>query len=210
MKKLFFTALALVFFSSISIAQENQDYKPSKLEVVINGKIGFAKLKQSGAPSLNGNLNGTDILVAYPISKNWDISGGVGIYEFNANTVVSGSSASLKNSYLRIPVLFNGDFSMYDNSKGEKKIVFTVGLGPYASTILKQELETVIGNADAKNLGWNFGISTQAGVKFIVSDFVNIGIGMEGQTDLTKAKKDGSEQKLENFNGMYLRIGFKF
>lgn len=211
MKKQVFAALAILFLSGSVMAQETTEKKDSKFELAVNGKLGFARLKQSGIPALNGNLTGSDVLLAYKISPKWDLATGIGFYEFNANTIVAGNSASLKNSYLRIPLQFNGDYSLFKSDKNNSdKMFFTIGLGLYANTILKQELEAVTGNVEAKNLGWNFGLTTQVGAKFIVNDDINIAIGLESQSDMTKAKKDGGEQKIEQFNGMYFRLGFKF
>lgn len=210
MKKQVFAAVAILFLSGTAMAQETTEKKESKFELAVNGKLGFVRLKQSGIPALNGNLIGSDVLLAYKISSKWDLATGIGLYEFNANTTIAGNSASLKNSYLRIPLQFNGDYSVFKSEKtNNDKIFFTIGLGLYANTLLKQELEAVTGNAEAKNLGWNFGLTTQVGAKFIVNEDINIAIGLESQSDLTKMKKDGTEQKLEQFNGMYFRLGFK-
>lgn len=211
MKKHVFASLALLFLSGSAMAQETTEKKDSKLEFAVIGKLGFAHLKQSGVPSLNGNLTGTDVLLAYKISPKWEMAGGIGFYEFNANTVIAGEAASLKNSYLRIPLQFNGDYSLLkSDATNNDRILFTVGLGVYANTILKGELESYAGNSEASNLGWNFGLSSQVGAKFIVNENINLALGLESQSDLTKAKKNGAEQKLEQFNGMYFRIGFKF
>ncbi len=211
MKKQAFAALALLFLSGTAIAQETPEKKDSKLEFVVNGKLGFARLKQSGNVPLNGNITGSDLLLSYQISPKWDIATGVGFYDFNANTTIAGNSVSLKNSYLRIPLQFNGDFSVFKNEKnGNDKIFFTVGVGLYANTLLKQEVEAVTGNFEDKNLGWNFGFSSQVGAKFVLSDALNIGIGLESQSDFTKMKKDGAEQRIEQFNGMYFKLGLTF
>ncbi len=210
MKKQVFAALALLFLSGSVMAQETTAKKDSKFELVVNGKLGFAQLKQSGIPSLNGNLTGSDVLLAYKISPKWELAGGIAFYEFNANTIIAGDAASLKNSYLRIPLQFNGDYSLLkSDATNHDRILFTIGLGVYANTILKSELESYLGNSEASNLGWNFGLTTQIGAKFIVNENINLALGIESQSDLTKAKKNGVEQKLEQFNGMYFRVGFK-
>lgn len=211
MKKQVFAALAILFLSGTAVAQEVKEKKDSKLEFVVNGKLGFARLKQSGNVPLNGNLTGSDILLAYKISPKWDLASGVGFYEFNANTTVSGNSISIQNSYLHIPVQVSGDFSVFRNEQpGTERVFFTVGLGLYANTLLKQDVEALTGNYDQKNLGWNFGLSSQVGAKFVLSDALNIGLGLESQSDFTKMKKNGSEQRIEQFNGMYFKLGFTF
>lgn len=210
MKKLVLSFFVLLM-SYNALAQSTPEKKESNLEFTVNTKFGFAKLKQTGYVPLNGNVNGADILFSLPLGKNWDISSGIGFLEFNANPTIGGNTASLKNSYLHIPVQFNNEFAIFnkENSKNQN-IFFTVGLGLYANSLIKQELETVTGNSSAKNQGWNFGFSSQIGAKFVVSDAINIGLGFEGQSDFTKMKKDGNEQRIENINAVYFKLGFKF
>ena len=48
MKKQVFVALAILFLSGSVMAQETTEKKDSKFELAVNGKLGFARLKQSG------------------------------------------------------------------------------------------------------------------------------------------------------------------
>lgn len=210
MKKQLLAAL-VILISCTALAQTTLEKKESKFEFTVNTKLGFAKLKQTGNVPLNGNVNGADILFSLPLGKKWDITSGIGFLEFDANPSIAGNTASLKNSYLHIPVQFSTDFAIFSNEKPEnQKIFFNVALGVYANSLLKQELETVTGNSSAKNQGWNFGFSSQIGAKFVLTDALNIGIGFEGQSDFTKTKKDGNEQRIENINAVYFKMGFKF
>ncbi|MGL2966241.1 hypothetical protein [Flavobacterium sp. XGLA_31] len=204
-------AILFVAVSGIAVAQTTPEKTNNYPEFTVNGKLGFARLKSTGNAPLNGNINGSDVMVAFKLGRKFDIATGVGYFEFNGNTTVAGNSASLKNSYLRIPLQFSGDFNLFKNEKPENdKLFFTVGVGVYANTLLKQELETALDRTSTKNMGWNFGLSSQVGLKFILSDAFNIGIGLESQSDFSKMKKDGAEQKIEQFNGLYFKLGLKF
>jgi hypothetical protein len=210
MKKQLISAL-VILLSCTALAQSTTEKKEGKFEFAVNTKLGFAKLKQTGNVPLNGNVNGADVLISMPLGKKWNISSGIGFLEFDTNPSIAGNTASLKNSYLHIPVQFSTDFAIFSNEKPEnQKIFFTVALGVYANSLLKQELETVTGNSSAKNQGWNFGFSSQIGAKFILTDALNIGIGLEGQSDFTKMKKEGNEQRIENINAIYFKMGFAF
>jgi hypothetical protein len=210
MKKQILAAL-VVLISYTAFAQTTTEKKESKFEIEVNTKLGFAKLKQTGNVPLNGNVNGGDLLLSFPLGKKWNIASGVGFLEFDANQNIAGNTASLRNSYIHIPVQLNNDFSLFSNEKTEnQKIFFTVGLGLYANTLLKQELQTVNGNSRTKNLGWNFGMSSQIGAKFILTDALNIGIGFEGQNDFTKMKKNGNEQRIEQMNAIYFKLMLKY
>jgi hypothetical protein len=130
--------------------------------------------------------------------------------ELNTNLTQNGATASLQNSYLQIPLKIGGDYVMFNMDQSNSKIFLNVGAGFYASTLLKSELETLIGSSSTKNLGWNFGIVFNTGVKFLISDKTSIGIGFEGQGDISKMKKDGVERKVEQLNSIYFSFGFKF
>lgn len=210
MKKLILPALVFLF-SYTALAQTTSEKKENNFKFEVNTKLGFAKLRQTGSVPLNGNVNGADILFSFPLGKKWDITSGIGYFEYNANATIAGNTASLKNTYLHIPVQFNSDFAIFNKENPEnQKTFFTIGLGLYANSLLKQELETVTGNSSAKNQGWNFGFSSQIGLKFILSDALDIGMGLEGQSDFTKMKKDGAEQRIEQINALYFKMGFKF
>lgn len=209
MKKLLLTT-SLLLFTVVSFAQNTKETKESKLEFIATGKLGWAKINQSGFVSLNANSNAGDLLLSYKLGKNWGLSSGVSLMELNANLTLNGATASLQNSYLQIPLKIGGDYVMFNMDQSNSKVFFNVGAGFYASTLLKSELETLTGNSTTKNLGWNYGIVFNTGVKFLISDKTSIGIGFEGQGDLSKMKKDGLEQKVEQINSIYFSFGFKF
>jgi len=210
MKNQFITAF-LFLISLSSFAQTTPETKESKFSFAVNTKLGFARLKEKGSVTLNGNSNGGDLLVSYKLGKIWDITSGIGYMEYYANAAVAGNEIAIKNSYLHIPVQFNGDYVILKNEETQNaKILFNIGVGVYARTLLKQEIETISGDTDTKNLGWNFGFSSQIGARFIITDQFNIGLGLESQNDLTDMKKDGREQKIENINALYFKLGLKF
>jgi hypothetical protein len=204
---------ALLMASITTFAQTNTDEKDSRFEFAVTAKYGFAQLKPSGGVTLNGTINSGDVMLAYKLGKSrkWDIATGISLMEFNANSVVNGSTASLKNSYLRIPVQATGEYSIYkDATSANSKIAFVIGLGAYANHMFKQEIETVAGNSKESNLGWSFGLESQLGAKFLLSDKLNLTLGVNNMSDLTKMKHDGTEVKLESANMFFFRMGFKF
>ena len=210
MKRQIITAL-LLFITLSAIAQTTPEKKVSPVSIFVNAKLGFAKVSQSSNVDLNGTINGGDVLASIKLGKAWNLDTGVGLFEFNGNQAIAGNNTSLTNSYLQIPVRFNGDFSIFDKAlEGNQKIFLTAGLGIYANTLLKQELQTISGNSNARNLGWNFGFSSQIGAKFILSDKIGFRFGLESQADATKMKKDGGEQKIKNINALYFGMEFKF
>lgn len=209
MKKQLLAAVVLLL-SFTTLAQTTPEQKESKFELIINSKLGFAKLNQTDFVSLNGNINGADFLLSYKIGKSWDLATGVGFMEFNANPTIAGNSISLKNSYLQIPLKAIGDFSIFKKEQSPSKIALVIAGGFYANTLLKSEVKTLSGNSSSSNLGWNFGVTTQVGAKFTVSDALNLGIGLESQSDFSDMTKEGVNRKIEQINALYFNLGFKF
>ncbi|MEO5775388.1 MAG: acyloxyacyl hydrolase [Flavobacterium sp.] len=210
MKNLILSA-SLLLITLSATAQTTTDKKESPISFLATAKLGFAKISQDGNVDLNGNINGGDALVSFKLGKMWSLDTGVGFFEFDANPTIDGYNASLTNSYLQIPVRINADFSVFDKGSQEnQKIFFTAGFGVYANTLLKQELQTISGNSSAKNLGWNFGFSSQIGAKFLISDKMGFRLGLESQSDMSKMKKDDTEQKIKNINALYFGMEFKF
>lgn len=206
-----FILIAVILLSFSAMAQTTTpEKKESKIELLINSKLGFAKLKQSGSVALNGNSNGAELLLSFKMGKKWDLASGLGYSEFDANSVIAGNTASIKNTYLQIPVKVVGDFTVFNKEPADSKIFLTIGAGLYANTLLKSEAETLSGNSSTKNQGWNFGISTQIGAKFLLSDVMSLGLGLDTQSDFTKMKKDGFEQRMEQINAFYLNLGLRF
>ena len=212
MKKQLIIALLLIGYTSTSQTQTKTETETTDHNVafVVRGKLGFSKYKETGNVSLNAFVNGSDILLSFKVGKKTYIESGIGFLEFNGNPTVSGNSISIKNSYLHFPVQLNGDFNLFDSKDENPNILLNIGVGLYANTLLKSEVETVLGNDSAKNLGWNFGLSTQVGAKFIVSKALNIGLGLESQSDFNKMKKDGVERKIENMNAFYFSLILKY
>jgi hypothetical protein len=203
-------AAVLLFTSYSAIAQTQPESKESKVSFAVKTKIGFARLKEKGMVTLNGNVNGGDLLVSYKLGQIWDLTSGVGYMEYYANATVAGNEISIKNAYLHIPLQFNGDYTILKNEETQNpKIIFTIGIGAYARCLLKQQIETIGGNTDSKTLGWNFGFSSQIGTHFILNEKLTIGLGLENQSDLSDMKKEGREQKIETINAIYFKLGLK-
>ena len=210
MKKQFLIALA-VLFTAVTLAQTTPEKKESKFEFLIDAKLGFARLRSNDFIPLNGNVNGSDLMLAYKFAPKWSIATGVGFLQFSANPTISGTSASVTNNYLQIPFRINGDYNIFNGSEPkDPKIFFNLSAGLYANTLLKQEVQTITEVSTTKNLGWNFGLTTSVGIKFLITDALNLGLGVQSQNEITKMKKDGAEQRIDQMNTMYFRIGLLF
>ena len=202
-------ALALLAASYTTLAQT--ETKQAKLSLIFDAKLGFARISQEGSVNLNGSIHGSDILLSYRFFKNWDIATGYGMLEYNANSILAGNATSLKNTYIQIPLRIGNDYIVFKNKETQNpNVVFTISGGFCASTLIRQEIETISGSASNKNLGWNFGFISQVGIKFLISDKLNLGLGLEGQNDLTKMKNNGTEQRIEQLNALFFKLGFNF
>lgn len=210
MNNKFLLSIAFLIGSLFSYAQTDINFEKnqSKINLVFVPKLGYAKMTQTSQPKLNGFVNGGDVLVAFKLNKSSSLSTGVGYFEFDANTTFDGNSASINNTYLHIPINYVSNFSVF-RSKGANETVFLAAtLGLYANSLLKQDFETATDNFTDKNLGWNFGFSTYVGLKFIASDLMTLGIGLETNNDFTKIEKDGLKQKLD-LTTLNINIAFR-
>jgi hypothetical protein len=104
MKKSIFTLLLVLITLNVKAQEES---KQKELGFNVTGKLGFAKLNQSGMVLLNGSINAGDVLFFYRLPSGTTFSTGIGLMDFNANGVSAGESYALKQSYLRIPINLN-------------------------------------------------------------------------------------------------------
>lgn len=211
MKKitLFSFLFFLVALPVLSQKGVQYDTSNSNLELVFVPKVGFATLSQSQQPKVNGFVNGGDVLAAFKLKNSSFLNVGVGYNSVYSNTTFNAQNASLNNTYLRIPVNYTSNFSFFKDKTNTDFVFLSAGIGFYANTLLKSDLETLSGNFSDKNLGWNFGFSTYIGAKFNLSDTFNLGLGLETNNDLTKMKKNQVEQKINNLTSVNLILGFK-
>ncbi|HSD14590.1 MAG TPA: hypothetical protein VLB74_08070 [Flavobacterium sp.] len=184
----------------------------NKFEIAVIPKLGFGKVQETGSPATNGFFNGGDLIFSIRPGKQkiWKFSTGIGYLEFWGNKNMEGTSADLKNAYLHIPVNASADVILYKNTKPQNQnVLLNVGLGLYANDQIKEEVETISGTFSDSNLGWNFGFTTQLGLKFELSDLLDFGFGYEVQADLSEAKKGGIERKIQNANTINFTMAFK-
>ena len=210
MKKIKILILILLL-SCITYSQNGTDYdnSKSKIDLVVIPKLGFAKVSSTGFAPTNGFISGGDVLVSFKLSKSSILAAGIGFNEFYANVTNAGNNFSLKNSYLRFPVNYITNFVLF-NSKPENNTTFlSIGIGIYGNNLINQKLESASDTNSENNLGWNAGLSTYLGIKYNVTDLMNLGIGMETNKDLFRMKKNGVEQKVDNSITLNLTLGYK-
>ena len=206
MKKSVFMLFAILLMS-VANAQEN----PPKPELGFSGnaKLGYAKLIQSEMVNLNGTVNSGDLLFFYRFPSGTYLSTGIGMLDFNANGVTAGESFALEQSYLRIPLYLNYSLTIFKEQLDNKLAAYG-GIGVYANTLLKEEVQTLSETFKNKNQGWNGGFGFNLGMRFGVTENFNFGIGFESQSDFSKMKKNGVDRKLEGINTVHFTIEFKF
>ncbi len=196
MKNLVLTMFVLLS-TTLMIGQETEN--KHSYGFIANAKLGFAKLNQSGFVTINGNVNSGDIQFFYSLPSGTYFSTGIGLLEFNANGVSGGESFALEHSYLRIPLYINRSVPIFKDQANNKIHAFG-GVGIYANTLLKEEIQTLTTTFKEKNMGWNIGLGFNVGLTFEVIDNMSFGLGFDTQSDLTKMKKNEVERKLETIN----------
>ncbi|MDY0090632.1 MAG: hypothetical protein RBR78_09730 [Flavobacteriaceae bacterium] len=202
--------LLTVLSSFLALAQETEDTKrKSEFGINFGGKLGFGTLVQSDMVNLQGSANGGDMVYYYQFPKGTSVSLGVGAMQFKANGVTAGESYSLDQMYLRIPLYINYSLSVFGEEL-DYKLKTYAGIGLYANTLLKEEIQTLGGTHKNKNQGWNGGYGFQLGLKFAVAKDFDFGIGFETQQDFSNMKKNGVKRKLEGVSTVNFTLGMKF
>lgn len=206
MKKTIFTLF--VVLTTLAAKAQEEPKKP-ELGFNLNGKIGYAKLIQNEMVNLNGSINSGDMLFFYRLPSGTSFSTGVGMISFNANGVTAGESYALEQTYLRIPLYINYSLTILEKQLDSKLLAYG-GIGVYANSLLKEEIQTVDETFKNKNQGWNAGLGFNIGVRFGITENVNFGIGFESQSDFSKMKKNGVERKMEEINTVNFSFEYKF
>jgi hypothetical protein len=206
--KQYFLSLLFVVTSGVIFAQTKTSIyaKSNDLEIVIVPKIGFATYKEKGYVPLNGFVNGGDVLVSIKMNKKINLVTGVGYFEFDGNRNTNMLNSNLQNSYFHIPLTLKSDIAIFKDKSHNENIFFELGFGLYANSLFRQKIETIDYSYNSKNVGWDFGFSTQLGMKFIMSEVFNLGIGFESQNDFTTINHNN--ENIEGQNTVNLSIEF--
>lgn len=194
-------SILLTTLSTLCFAQENNNNDDSNTNYSLKVKMGFSQLKIDDYNDINGNLTQIDFVLASKLSEKFKIDYGFGFSEFNGNVFNVSKISPLKNRYIRIPVNI-----LYSRNFSNKTAVIT-GLGLYGNYLLKSEIPGLL---DEKNVGVNFGVSIFTGVKFNITDDLDFGIMIEGQSDCTKIKKNNINQRLDHSSLIFLNFIYKF
>jgi len=198
--------IAFLMFSTLISAQDNksndENNQKGKTDYVLKAKLGFSTLEIENFNTINGSFSEVDFVFSSKLSRKFKIDYGFGFAEFNGNTIDSNKLLPLKNTYYRIPVnvLYSSDFSSNTS--------IVTGIGLYGSYLAKSDIPF---HFSGNNIGVNFGISFQTGLKIKVNESMDFGIMLEGQTDFNKVKhKDFDiKQKLKNTSLVSLNFVYK-
>jgi len=209
MKKTVIT-LFTVFSSFLALAQESEEIKKeSEFGLRLVAKLGYATLVQSDMVKIQGDVDAGDLLFYYRHPNGTSFSTGIGAMQFKANGVSAGESYFLNQTYLRIPLFVNYSLYIFEKQFDDKLQAYA-GVGFYANTLLKEEIQTLGGTDKNKNQGWNGGYGFQLGIKFAVSNDFNFGLGFETQQDFSDMKKNDVKRRLEGISTVNFTLEFKF
>ena len=203
MKKTKFTLLIICFLTFISQiqAQEKNEEKESKFNIIAYGGIGYAIVKNNNEPSYNLNSNSGDILLNYRINQKFGVATGIGIAELSGNGFNSLGNFYHERTTLRIPLLATLDYKI------SEKIKMIGNFGFYTQNISTDEYRFL--NISQKDVyeGWNFGSQLGLGFVFKMFDNFSAGVNYSGQSDFSKFKSNNNsgindKQKLKNLNSI--------
>jgi len=166
-------------------------------------KLGFARIWESGNGPLYGFSIGFDGLYGIKLNKGY-LETGLCYLEFDANRNYNGNTATITNEYLQIPLKLKRYRTFYEDQSKQLKLQGTLGYGLYANTLLTQRTEGTGVNSSTTNLGWNYGLTFQYGLKYTMANRLNIESGLHFQEDLSKMNKNGVQRKTDYIVGFYL------
>jgi len=203
MKKTKFILLFSCFLTFISQiqAQEKNEEKESKFNIIAYGGIGYTIVKNDNEPSYNLNSNSGDILLNYRINKKIGVATGIGIAELSGNGFNSLGNFYHERTTLKIPLLATLDYKI------SEKIKMIGNFGFYIQNITTDEYRFL--NILQKDVyeGWNFGSQLGLGFVFKMFDNFSAGVNYSGQSDFSKFKSNNNsgindKQKLKNLNSI--------
>lgn len=205
MKKTKFTLLFICFLTFVSQiqAQEKNEEKESKFNIIAYGGIGYVIVKNDDAPSYNLNTNSGDILLNYRINQKYGVATGIGITELSGNGFNSLGNFYHERTTLKIPLLVTLDYKI------SEKIKMIGNFGFYTQNIITDEYRFL--NISQKDVyeGWNFGSQLGLGFVFKMFDNFSAGVNYSGQSDFNFSKFNSNnnsginnKQNLKNMNSI--------
>lgn len=205
MKKTKFTLLFICFLTFVSQiqAQEKNEEKESKFNIIAYGGIGYAIVKNDDAPSYNLNTNSGYILLNYRINQKYGVATGIGITELSGNGFNSLGNFYHERTTLKIPLLVTLDYKI------SEKIKMIGNFGFYTQNIITDEYRFL--NISQKDVyeGWNFGSQLCLGFVFKMFDNFSAGVNYTGQSDFNFSKFNSNnnsginnKQNLKNMNSI--------
>lgn len=209
MKKTKFTLLFICFLTFVSQmqAQEKNEEKESKFNIIGYGGIGYAIVKNDNEPSYNLNSNSGDIILNYRINQKYGVATGIGITELSGNGFNSLGNFYHERIILKIPLLATLDYTI------SEKIKMIGNFGLYTQNITTDEYRFLNISQNGVYGGWNFGTQLGLGFVFKMFDHFSVGVNYTGQSDFSKFKSNNNlgmsdKQKLKNMNliGVVLMI----
>ena len=182
-------------------AQEKNEEKESKFNIIAYGGIGYAIIKNDNEPSYNLNSNSGDILLNYRINQKFGVATGIGITELSGNGFNSLGNFYHERTTIKIPLLATLDYKI------SEKIKMIGNFGFYTQNIITDEYRFL--NISQKDVyeGWNLGSQLSLGFVFKMFDNFSAGVNYSGQSDFSKFKSNNNsgindKQKLKNLNSI--------
>lgn len=199
MKKIFFTVLLTIGFSTISAAQ-------SKGDVEFGASIGInsSSISSSEAYSASDVGHGLNVGFAadYYFSDRWSIKGKL-IYDQKGwdNDNIGFGKTNINLHYITVPVMASWHF-------GNERNLY-LNFGPYIGFLATAEDSR--SGTDLKELfnSTDFGLSFGIGIKVPVSDKLKIYFEYDGQSGLSNVFKDNSAGHIQGYRGAF-NVGVNF
>ena len=214
MKKLVFIIL-LISISDFSFSQDTTDYRT--ITNSVTGNYMAFQFMNSGqnetyeALNTNSTIDGT-IDINFPIFKQSEITTGIGWNYRFGDAYLDTNDARVNESFLRIPLNYK-----YYLTTSENNLIPFMGIGTYLDILCSQnyyfrdkEIPENFETSHKFGSYYKIGISMNVGFRFLMSDFIDLEVGMNTNIDLHSLFINPKNISTYDYSAFGLYISFMF
>lgn len=198
----------IILLSIVNLNLYSQSSDSSKFG--FGAEFGFcnAQLYNSNFGKVNGNVLNIANKFIFRVNDRLNLSTGVAFVYFNGNVLSNNITQNLNNQYFQIPM--NATFTAPFFKGITENIRYVLGIGGYGNYLFESTLSSSTTNVTDKELGWNFGLNANVGLRFKIRPKADLNFLYDINADLSELEKNGVKQKMTYIAGLKLNLTYKF
>lgn len=203
MKNNFFFFVLFITFNIFS-----QESLATKGDYFANYFFGNATIESKNNYKVNANAVGGGVGKEFVLNKQFSLIAAVEHLRIQNEIPATTNSSQLfqVNNFIKLPVSVR-----YGHTIIEKSTVYAE-TGIYAASLYKSKVENIALNSSQKenNVGYNFGLQLNIGLRYQLSDTYSFEFALNSQGDLFQAYDDSASKiKIAELYSFQLRFGSK-